>query len=570
MRKILLCLGVVLGFVGSGFGQDFEWANGIGGSLYDNSNSIHVDASGNVYTTGSFRDTVDFDPGPGISNLTAVGNSDIFIQKLDSSGNLVWVREMGGLGFAIGYSITTDDSGNVYSSGYFQGTVDFDPGTAISNLTSVGDYDIYVQKLDDNGNFLWAKSFGGALDDIYPSINLDSTGNLYIAGQYKDTVDFDPGTGTFILSSVGEFDIFVLKMDNSGNFLWAKTMGGIGNDRGTSLVIDVFGNIYTLGWFNGIYHDTVDFDPGAGIFNLTSSSAGYSDIFVHKMDASGNFLWVKAIGGKWNDVGNSIITDALGNVYSTGYFYDTVDFDPGPATFNLTAVGGYDIYIQKLDGAGNFLWAKSMGGTGGDIGYSINVDTSGNVYTTGQFQNTTDFDPGIGVFNLTSAGQNDIFVQKLDISGNLLWAKGIGGISSENGFSIHVDASDNVYITGSFQDTVDFDPSSGVSNFTSIGATDIFILKLSQSTATPITKVPYNTLDINIYPNPTKGKINLELGELKGVSIKVHSIDGQLIYSKENINEAVHVFDIREAAAGVYVVEVEAEEGKMHYKLVKQ
>jgi len=238
-------------------------------------------------------------------------------------------------------------------------------------------------------------------------------------------VDFDPGSGTFNLTSAGEADIFISKLDSSGNFVWAKQLGGTSIDIGYSIAVDVSGNVYTTGFFYG----TADFDPGPGTFNLTS--AGYFNIFISKLDASGNFVWAKKLGGPSNNRGNSIAVDASGNVYTTGYFRGTVDFDPGSGTFNLTSAGNSDIFISKLDASGNFAWAKKLGGTSIDIGYSIAVDVSGNVYTTGSFEGTADFDPGSGTFNLTSAGSADIFVHKMSQSNT-----GLGEIFFEQTMSI--------------------------------------------------------------------------------------------------------------------------------------
>ncbi len=135
----------------------------------------------------------------------------------------------------------------------------------------------------------------------------------------------------------------------------------------------------------------------------------------------------------------------------------------------------------------DFVWAKSIGGILADIGRSVAVDASGNVYTTGDFQSTADFDPGPGTFNLTSAGSNDIFISKLDALGNFVWAKSMGGALRDMGNSIKVDSSGNLHLTGNFQGTADFDPSAGTSNLTSAGDFDAFIVKLSQSGTLPIT-----------------------------------------------------------------------------------
>ena len=242
------------------------------------------------------------------------------------------------------------------------------------------------------------------------SIVLDASGNVYTTGNFVDTTDFDPGPGRFnLISADGASDIFVSKLDASGNFVWAKNMGGpvSGGGSGYSIALDALGNIYTTGFFEG----NTDFDPGAGVFNLTSVSI-FADVFVSKLDASGNFIWAKNMGASGEDFGNSIAVDASG-VYITGDFQGIVDFDPGTGTNNLTSAGGRDIFISKLDPSGNFLWAENTGSTSDDEGQSIAVDVSGNVYATGYFRGTADFDPGPAVFNLTSAGNTDVFIVKL-------------------------------------------------------------------------------------------------------------------------------------------------------------
>jgi hypothetical protein len=437
-------------------------------------NSITTDAIGNVYTTGYFQGTVDFDPGIGMTNLISNGNDDIFIQKLVGNGNLLWAISMGDVSGARGTSITTDVNGNVYITGNISGTVDFDPGAGVVNLTSSGSNDIFIQKLDGAGNFLWANVMGGTSVDFGRSITTDVNGNVYLTGRFNGTADFDPGVGILNLTSNGSDDIFIQKFDGNGNFLWVNTIGGGGADDAWSITTDPNGNVYTIGEFRG----TVDFDPGAGIINLTSN--GGSDIFIQKLDGSGNLLWVKAMGGTSVDVGRSITADSAGNLYTTGGFIGTVDFDPGVGTMNLTSNGGVDIFIQKLDTNGNFLWAKAAGDTNNDdFGYSITIDTNGNVYTTGVFHEIVDFDPGVGVMNLTSNGGKDIFIQSLDSSGDLLWVKAMGGTGTDYGNSITTDLNGSVYTTGYFQGTVDFDPGIGIMNLISNGNIDIFVQKLS-------------------------------------------------------------------------------------------
>ncbi|MBK9221011.1 MAG: SBBP repeat-containing protein [Saprospiraceae bacterium] len=390
---------------------NFLWAKRLGGANEDGGLSISIDLNGNVYTTGYFNGTVDFDPGPGIFNLIVTGNngySDIFISKLDASGNFLWAKQMVGQGEGgdRSFKIAIDDFGNVYTTGYFNGTVDFDPGPGIFNLVNGNNpSEIFISKLNSTGNFLWAKKIG-SIDWYAFGITLDKNGNVYTTGFFTGEVDFDPGPGTFKLTSAGR-DIFVLKLDISGNFLWAKKMGGSFLAAGLSICCDINGNSYTTGYFQG----TVDFDPGPSTNNLINVGTN-DNCFITKLNPAGQLVWVKQLGAVNQVQGHSIIADASGNVYTTGLFSGTSDFNPGSGTFTMTA-GGWDAFISKLDASGNFLWAKQLGGGNSDIAYSIALDKIGNIYTTGIFYGTSDFDPGPSNFNLISRGDFDIFIVKL-------------------------------------------------------------------------------------------------------------------------------------------------------------
>ena len=472
---------------------DFLLAKSMGGTNYDRGNAIAIDSSGNVYITGEFSGTVDFDPGAGTFNLISAGsNDDIFVSKLDSNCNFVWAKRMGGWSDDEGYSIAVDSSGNVYTTGVHEGNnADFDPGAGTYILNGAGGADIFVSKLDSNGDFVWAKSMGGGNGDKGNAIVVDSSRNVYTTGYFRNTADFDPGTGIFNLTTPGNTsdpDIFVSKLDSNGDFVWAKSMGGSGNyygdsDEGCSIAVDSNSNIYSTGFFVG----TADFDPSTGIFNLISEEG--LDIFVSKLNSNGEFIWAKSMGGAGSyDEGRDIALDSHRNVYTTGYFRATGDFDPGVGTFNLASAGLGDIFVSKLDTNGNFVWARNMGGTDGDEGKSLAVDSSGTVYTTGYFNGTADFDPGAGSFNLTSAG---IFVSKLDSNGDFIGAKGMGGISYYDvGYSIILDSSDNVYTTGSFWGTADFDPGAGIFNLTSTGNSDVFVSKLENVVVPPRVYLP--------------------------------------------------------------------------------
>ena len=458
--------------------QNLAWANQVGSTNADAGEEIVVDAAGNVYTTGAFQGTADFDPSAATFMLTSAGSADVFVTKSDASGNFIWAKRFGGTAEDIGLSIALDTDGHIYFTGYFQNTADFDPSAATSNLIAAGGYDIFVSKLDNDGNLIWAKRFGALSNDIAQKIVVDAAGDVYTTGYFQTVVDFDPSAATFNLSSAGGFDAFVLKLSTAGNFVWAKRFGGGGRDEAASIAIDRNNNVYTIGSFES----TADFDPSAATFNLVS--VNYIDIFISKLDANGNFVWAKSMGGNRYDYGIGIALDANDNIYATGEFQATVDFDPSADTFRLTSngnttTGPSNSFILKLDANGNFVWAKKIASSDSNTGYAVAIDANSNIYMTGLFRGLADFDPNSTVFNLTSAGNYDVFILKLDVNGDFIWAQRMGAASVDRGASIALDANDNVHVTGSFQSTVDFDFSSSIFNLTSVGSVDAFILKLS-------------------------------------------------------------------------------------------
>ena len=271
------------------------------------------------------------------------------------------------------------------------------------------------------------------------------TVDVYVAGDFLDTVNFGSGVNTTTLVTGGMQDIFVSKYDASGNLLWAKQIGGQQSssfDQVNDIELDASGNLLITGSFTG----KADFDPGTDTFYVNALGWGVLTSFVCKLNSSGDFLWARQLGGSLASESNALAVDQQGNVYTTGYFDGIADFDPGVGTFNLTVFGFSDIYVSKLDPQGNFVWAKQMGGSSGEFGTSIAVDQAGAVYLTGSFNGNVDFDPGSGVFNLYSpVGDQEIFVAKLDANGDFLWATQLGG---ETGYALTLDGLANVYVSG--------------------------------------------------------------------------------------------------------------------------
>lgn len=390
--------------------------------------------------------------------------------------SLTWAKKIGGFGNNTdqGRDIFTDASGNVYTTGYFVGTADFDPNAGVVLLASVGIVDAFIQKLDANGDLIWAKNIGGTLTSDGIRVQVDNVGNVYVMGNFRGNIDLDPNAGVVNATSNGNDDIFIIKLDSNGNLVWGKTFGGSGLDVGGDILLDNIGNLYVTGYFQA----NVDFDPNAGVFNMTVTGTGG---FLQKLDVNGNFIWAKKIGGNGFESGISISLETSGNIILTGYFQGTTDFDPNAGVVNLTPSGLQDVFVLKLSGNGDYIWVKKIGGSAITFASKVYTGLSGDLYISGYFTETVDFDPNAGVLNITAVGMFDMFLLKLNNSGNLIWAKSMGGIGEDYIQDIVLDNCENIYATGAFKNSVDFDPNAGISTFTSNGFDDIFVQKLDKN-----------------------------------------------------------------------------------------
>lgn len=393
---------------------NFQWVYKCGtytGTGNSSGNSVCTDAAGNVYVTGYFNNTVNFAfPYNVPSNmLTSSGNSDVFVLKIDPNGKFVWARNMGGLSADVGTSIVVDALGNVYTTGYFSGTVDFDPGPATYTLSSTGGTDIFVSKLDAAGNFVWAKTIGGLGMDRGTALSIDPSMNLVIGGFFNSTVDFDPGSAVATVSATSSWDdAFFMKLDGNGNFLWVNQIGGPLKDRINALTTDPSGNIYVSGGFDGV----ADFDPSSASYTLTTF--GSTDVFVSKYSGSGNHIWTSQIGGGYgSEEALDIAVNSFGDVYTIGSCAPVSDFDPGVGTYTLQS-SLQDIFVSRLNASGNFVAAHVIGGTGPELGKCLIVDPFDDITFSGYFPYGTglDLDPGPGTYSLPPLG-SDGWVVKL-------------------------------------------------------------------------------------------------------------------------------------------------------------
>ncbi|MDW7694279.1 SBBP repeat-containing protein [Flammeovirgaceae bacterium SG7u.111] len=427
--------------------QKVEWPNMLTCDESIIPSSISVDPSNNVYITGKFSGTADFDPGPNVAELSSKGASDGFIVKLDAQGGFQWAKRFGGRGGEdIGNDVVTDSLGNVFVVGEFQSDADFDSITISATALA----DSFVLKLNSSGDISWLKQLNGSDIVISTAITLTSSVDLLITGRFKGSPNFfNRKVSTY--GNYNNYDIFALKMDSAGNVLWAKQQGGSGEDSSESITTDSLGNVFIAGY----YYSTSKNDPEIGQAKFATSK-GY-DIFVMKLNNQGEFCWTHTFGGNHYDYGHSIATDHLGNIVVAGEFAGLVDFDPD-STVSLLAsynIGSEtDAFVLKLDNSGKFLWVKQFGGLNSDYGSSVVTDHNGNIYLAGDFWEKAYF----GDYELNAGDYidyRDVYVLKLDKSGNTSWVRHIGGKRWEEGQAIEVGQDGSVFITGNFEGTID-------------------------------------------------------------------------------------------------------------------
>jgi|GEM_PF-760725 len=379
--------------------------------------------------------------------------------------DLEWVQTTYSIDDFRNSDVAVDHSGNVYTVGSFEETVDFDPGPGVVNVTGVSDNynDIFIRKLDANGNFLWVKTINaGTQMTELQTIAIDDSGNVLVSGRLRfgNLADLDPGPGISYASATNTAGPFLVKLDANGNFIWGWSVAGGAHPM--DVVTDDSCNIYISGEYSGSF-------PGF------PTAVGH-DGFIVKFGGGKNIKWRYHLShpsmgsGGFSDRISSVDVDGGGNVYATGYFYyNNVDFDPGPGTFYMGTTSTKKPFILKLDRNRNFIWAKQLNPTTSQAdnvqGNAIAVDDSGNIYTTGCFNGTVDFDPGPGTVNLTGmdgTSNEDVYVHKLRSDGSFAWVRRFSNMYVDGGNDIEVGPSGSVYTVGYFSGTVDFDPGPGV------------------------------------------------------------------------------------------------------------
>lgn len=630
----------------------FTWAKSARGNKSDEILSTTTDANGNTYAVGYYTDTVIF----GLDTLRSFGiqyEADVFIAKYDANGNVLWARAAGGYYGDRATGVAIDASGNPYIVGTFNSRIQF--GT--TTLTGSG-ADMFVAKYNTNGVFQWAVNGGGSNNDVGSGIGIDASGNIYATGYYLNSATF----GSTSLTSNGNGDGYLVKLNSSGTVVWARTIGGTVFDAATALVVDRNNDITVTGYF------CANAPSMTGPYNLKSS--GVYDAFIVKFDPNGTVVWNTSIGGNESEIPSAIKSDYNNNLIVLGNYNGSL-VSSGISYSNL---GNSDIFMAKYNSFGSRSWLIRAGGSGSDLANGLYVDSAGNSYLTGSYNGLSSF----GGTTVSSSTQNS-FVSVYDANGNIRWVNRGTATVTNTGRAIS-GANGNVYFGGSFNGNMAFGANSLVAS-NNTGAFDSYIARISNSTPTmtssPVMKadepsfidnrfrtevawveatstsangwavinwntdrvfagakfeiqvsmdgskwttiatenatsassintyskrvssvdgafyrvvmigkdgnfdyssmIPYTaksaakSLEFNVYPNPTSGILNVQFnGELNNNRMDIINVNGQVVYST-NVNGLTTSVDMSNLNPGVYMVRVNngTETSVVRFTLVK-
>jgi hypothetical protein len=473
----------------NGAGQ-LLWVKSAGSTSPDQARAVAFDRAGNVFIAGSYAGTISFDS----ITLTTSGRKglDIFIAKYDPTGHAVWARTPSSLVndtaiFAYddeGEALATDDSGNVFLAGYFQGLGLF--GSNYVAGVSSNATDLFLTKYDNAGNSLWVRSAGGVAADSANALSTDAAGNLIVAGSFTGPAQF----GTNSVAGIGGADLFVAMFDTTGALLKVRKAGGVGDDSAQALAWDGHGNVVAGGYHTGpAVFGAIPVGGGGGrdafltkiaLFNpsaipfVTTPPQKQAVAFNGVLNLNVGVTSGGAPAYQWLFNGSPLAGQTAASLRITGFQYANV--------------GAYSVVLSNVFGAvtsaaatvtveltPEFVWLNKAGGTFDDQALALAIDSATNLYVAGYFTATANFTNPVAHtnVNLVGAGGTDVFLAKYNSAGHVLWAKSAGGFGADTAQVVAVDRVGNVLLAGSFSSTATF----GTTSLVSTGLTDIFLAK---------------------------------------------------------------------------------------------
>ncbi len=564
-----------------------NWVNGLTGtntnSTTNNSNTVTTDATGNVFIAGYFTGTIDFDPGTGVSNLTAQGAyADMFVAKYAPNGSLQWAKQVRTHDAyppneATAVNMRLTNTGEPVITGWLDGVQDLNPDAGADTFGTTNGLSLFLLKLDNNGNYIWAKAISAY---GFPKISIDNANNIYLAGWYQGSAeDFNPGPGVDSLPRSLYTDIFIAKYDANGNFAWVKGLHSGASEIINDIVNDAAGNIYVCGNFEG---SVLDFDPDTSTAERYRQSIGAgTDFFIAKYTTNGSLLWANTYGHPTyinsSNTADRLMLDANNDIIVTGSISGEVDFNADAAVdtvgFASKAIG-FPLYFAKYSGiTGNYIFAKALFGQSVNYVRGLGLDAASNIYVASNFEQFCDADPGPGTDTLSTSG-NSILLAEYGPTGNYIWGKLIesNGVPYVSNISVLPDGT--FYATGRVLFATDFDLTAAADSVVPNPFNYALYLAKYGEAVTGINQLSDKQSAV-VSPNPFSNYLKLTGLENTNTSSTICMMDitGKEVYSQAGIlTETTKIYLQTNLATGIYFLHVAngATGFKETFKVVKQ
>ena len=506
----------------------WEWSTRLGGPMHDHAQALAVDADG-VFVGGEFRDTVI----TGSGTLVSKGADDALLARYSLEGTLLWAISVGGTGSDHINDIAVDAAGNVLAIGYFQGSVDFDPGPGVVHAgADIGDA-MFLWKVSAAGELVWVRSWAGSSSENGFAVSVGPADDPWIGGGYYGTLDLDPAGGGTMVSAPGfEENAFLVHLDVDGILLFGGDMGGYGSDAVADLRVGAQGEVIAIGG----YTDTGDFDPGPGTSTL--AHVGGPDSFVLKVSAAGYLVHAAVLASAGYDQPRAVELGPNGGIMVAGGFDGVIDLDPGPGTASHLSNGVSDVYVVLLDSALNHLEDATWGGTGTEDGNSLCWSATGRRFVGGLFEYTVDFDPGAGVDEVSSIGSSrDAFLTRLC---------SVESVEQE----IIVPEGDSLFVGGAWQ------TESGIytdAYTATSGCDSLVVTELIVESSTAMDEVG-ELMGLRVFPNPAQEVLTMFTdAPTRGQWLEIRDATGRLMHREPLPGTTAHALRISALAPGMYV-----------------
>ncbi len=548
MRVFILSISMLLLSVSS-WSQKYNWFKTFGGSGDDRISYMLMDSNGDLLITGTFQNTVDFDPSSNLEEHTSNGWNDVFVAKYDTTGALIWVKTFGGSEWDYSTAFFVDASDNIYVGGNYGSTMDINPGIGVTTLVPSGGLSAYLVKLNGNGEYEWSRNLTGGTDLRINSIKEGPQG-IVCSGSFWGTSQFNNEGTSVTMTSDNSQDVYVLTVDVSGNFVQVNQIGNGGQNLPRGFDVDETGNIYITYEFEG----SIDVDPGPGTTTIVATnSTSYGQILA-KYNSAMELIWVKAPAFPTYSQFRQLEVNSADEIVFIGYFKDSIQFNLyGDPTWYISN-GDDDLFIGKINAIGEMQWLRTFGNDSEDDTGKLHIDEIGNIYLFDSFQGTIDTDLGASINMATSVGSFETYILKLDSSGNTQWFL---QDSTDFPFAVSIGAlcsgtQNDVYVLYNFFQEMGLFQNGTLESFTSEGDYDLLMVQLKADNYLSLEETNFN--NYLVYPNPVNQTLYLSgLKEGQSKDYILLNMEGRQILQGETNG----VIDISKLTSGIYLLKIQ-------------